>query len=85
LAAAGVSWIAGVSANLYSASSSASINCRRESRHPARPGKNPDRRHRTARAADFVDRESPLTQLPEWFQSMAAGNHAIKKRVRVQE
>ena len=37
------------------------------------------------RAADFVDGESPLTQLPELFKSMAAGNHAIKTLVRVHE
>jgi L-iditol 2-dehydrogenase len=37
------------------------------------------------RAADFVDGECPLTQLPELFKSMAAGNHAIKTLVRVHE
>jgi L-iditol 2-dehydrogenase len=37
------------------------------------------------RAADFVDGEAPLTQLPELFKSMAAGNHAIKTLVRVHE
>jgi len=37
------------------------------------------------RAADFVDGECPLTQLPELFQSMAAGNHAIKTLIRVHE
>lgn len=37
------------------------------------------------RAADFVDGECPLTQLPELFQSMAAGNRVIKTLVRVHE
>ncbi len=37
------------------------------------------------RAADFVDGECPLTQLPELFKSMAAGNHAVKTLVRVHE
>jgi L-iditol 2-dehydrogenase len=37
------------------------------------------------RAADFVDGECPLTQLPELFRSMAAGNHALKTLVRVHE
>jgi L-iditol 2-dehydrogenase len=37
------------------------------------------------RAADFVDGECPLTQLPELFKSMAAGNHAIKTLIRVHE
>jgi L-iditol 2-dehydrogenase len=37
------------------------------------------------RAADFVDGECPLTQLPELFKSMAAGNFAIKTLVRVRE
>lgn len=37
------------------------------------------------RAADFVDGECPLSQLPELFQSMAAGNHAIKTLIRVHE
>jgi len=37
------------------------------------------------RAADFVDGECPLTKLPELFQSMAAGNHAIKTMIRVHE
>jgi L-iditol 2-dehydrogenase len=37
------------------------------------------------RAADFVDGECPLTMLPELFQSMAAGNHAVKTLVRVKE
>jgi L-iditol 2-dehydrogenase len=35
-------------------------------------------------AGDFVDGECPLTQLPELFQQMAAGNHAIKTLIRVQ-
>jgi len=37
------------------------------------------------RAADFVDGGCPLTQLPELFKSMAAGNHAIKTLIRVHE
>ncbi len=37
------------------------------------------------RAADFVDGACPLSQLPELFQSMAAGNHAIKTLIRVHE
>jgi L-iditol 2-dehydrogenase len=37
------------------------------------------------RAADFVDGECPLSQLPELFKSMAAGNHAIKTLIRVHE
>jgi L-iditol 2-dehydrogenase len=38
------------------------------------------------RAADFVDGECPLTQLPELFKSMAAGNnHAVKTLIRVHE
>jgi L-iditol 2-dehydrogenase len=37
------------------------------------------------RAADFVDGECQLTQLPELFKSMAAGNHAIKTFIRVHE
>jgi len=37
------------------------------------------------RAADFVDGECPLTQLPELFRSMAAGNHALKTMIRVHE
>jgi len=39
----------------------------------------------TIRAADFVDGECPLTQLPELFKSMAAGNHAVKTLIRVHE
>jgi len=37
------------------------------------------------RAKDFVDGECPLTQLPELFKSMAAGNHAVKTLIRVRE
>jgi L-iditol 2-dehydrogenase len=37
------------------------------------------------RAMDFVDGECPLSQLPELFQSMAAGNHAVKTLIRVHE
>jgi len=35
------------------------------------------------RAADFVDGERPLSRLPELFQSMAAGNRAVKTLIRV--
>jgi len=37
------------------------------------------------RARDFVDGECPLSQLPELFKSMAAGNHAIKTLIKVHE
>jgi L-iditol 2-dehydrogenase len=37
------------------------------------------------RARDFVDGECPLSQLPELFKTMAAGNHAIKTLIRVHE
>jgi L-iditol 2-dehydrogenase len=37
------------------------------------------------RAEDFVDGECPLTQLPELFKSMAAGNHAVKTLIKVHE
>ncbi|HVM48233.1 MAG TPA: alcohol dehydrogenase catalytic domain-containing protein [Candidatus Acidoferrum sp.] len=37
------------------------------------------------RADDFVDRECSLSELPELFQAMAAGNQAVKTFVRVQE
>ena len=37
------------------------------------------------RAQDFVDGECPLTRLPELFEQMAAGNHAIKTLIRVHE
>jgi L-iditol 2-dehydrogenase len=37
------------------------------------------------RAKDFVDGECALTQLPELFRSMAAGNHAIKTFIRARE
>jgi L-iditol 2-dehydrogenase len=37
------------------------------------------------RAADFVDGECPLSAVPELFRSMAAGNRAVKTRVRVCE
>ena len=36
-------------------------------------------------AADFVDGECPLSNLPELFKSMAAGNHAVKTLICVQE
>jgi L-iditol 2-dehydrogenase len=35
------------------------------------------------RASDFVDGEALLDDLPELFQSMAAGNRAVKTLVRV--
>ena len=35
------------------------------------------------RAGDFVDGECPLAELPSLFQSMAAGNRAVKTLVRV--
>ena len=35
------------------------------------------------RAANFVDGERPLSRLPELFQSMAAGNRAVKTLIRV--
>jgi L-iditol 2-dehydrogenase len=37
------------------------------------------------RAADFVDGECPLSQLPELFKSMASGNHAVKTLIKVHE
>jgi L-iditol 2-dehydrogenase len=37
------------------------------------------------RAADFVGGECPLTQLPELFKSMAAGNQAVKTLIKVRE
>jgi L-iditol 2-dehydrogenase len=37
------------------------------------------------RAVDFVDGECPLSQLPELFKSMAAGNSAIKTLIKVRE
>jgi L-iditol 2-dehydrogenase len=37
------------------------------------------------RALDFVDGECPLTNLPQLFKSMAAGNHAVKTLIRVRE
>ena len=36
-------------------------------------------------AGDFVDGECPLSELPDLFRSMAAGNHAVKTLVRVHE
>src|SRR5438105_1460902 len=36
-------------------------------------------------ADDFVDGECPLSRLPELFQSMAAGNRAVKTLIRVHE
>jgi len=37
------------------------------------------------RAADFVNGECPLTQLPKLFQSMASGNRVVKTLIRVRE
>ena len=37
------------------------------------------------RAADFVDGESPLSNLPALFRSMATGNRAVKTLIRVKE
>jgi L-iditol 2-dehydrogenase len=37
------------------------------------------------RSADFVGGECPLSKLPGLFKSMAAGNHAVKTLIRVQE
>src|SRR5260221_8441324 len=37
------------------------------------------------RADDFVSGECPLSQLPQLFKSMAAGNRAVKTLVRVRE
>jgi L-iditol 2-dehydrogenase len=37
------------------------------------------------RATDFINGECPLTKLPELFQSMAAGNRAIKTLIKVRE
>jgi len=37
------------------------------------------------RARDFVSGECPLTELPELFRSMAAGNRAVKTLIRVHE
>ena len=37
------------------------------------------------RADDFVNGECPLSQLPQLFKSMAAGNHAVKTLVLVRE
>ena len=37
------------------------------------------------KADDFVDGECPLSELPQLFQSMAAGNRAVKTLVRVHE
>ncbi|HYG34637.1 MAG TPA: zinc-binding dehydrogenase [Clostridia bacterium] len=37
------------------------------------------------RAADFVDGEAPLSQLPSLLKSMASGNRAVKTLIRVKE
>jgi len=36
-------------------------------------------------ACDFVDGQSPLSELPKLFRAMAAGNHAVKSLIRVRE
>jgi L-iditol 2-dehydrogenase len=36
-------------------------------------------------AGDFVDGECPLSRLPQLFQSLAAGNRAVKTLIRVRE
>ena len=36
-------------------------------------------------AGDFVDGECPLSELPQLFKQMAAGNHAVKTLVEVHE
>jgi L-iditol 2-dehydrogenase len=35
------------------------------------------------RAADFVDGECPLSELPSLFKSMTLGNHAVKTLINV--
>jgi L-iditol 2-dehydrogenase len=40
---------------------------------------------RVIRSEDFVDGQWPLTQLPELFRLMAAGNRAIKTMINVRE
>jgi L-iditol 2-dehydrogenase len=37
------------------------------------------------RSSDFVDGECPLTDLPRLFESMAAGNRALKTLIRVRD
>jgi len=37
------------------------------------------------RAEDFVDGECPLSKLPQLFESMAAGNQAVKTLIKVRE
>ncbi len=37
------------------------------------------------RATDFVDGECPLSELPDLFKTMAAGNRAVKTLIRVKE
>jgi L-iditol 2-dehydrogenase len=37
------------------------------------------------RARDFVDGKSSLSELPQLFKSMAAGNHAVKTMINVSE
>lgn len=37
------------------------------------------------RAADFVDNECPLSQLPDLFKRMTQGNRAVKTLIRVRE
>ena len=37
------------------------------------------------RADDFVDGEAPLSKLPDLFHQLAAGNRAVKTRIRLRE
>jgi hypothetical protein len=37
------------------------------------------------RAADFVDGECALSELPKLFKSMTGGNHAVKTFIDVQK
>jgi L-iditol 2-dehydrogenase len=41
--------------------------------------------HGVVRASEFVSGECPLSQLPELFRSMTAGNRAVKTLIRVRE
>jgi len=40
---------------------------------------------KAVRAADFVNGDCALSQLPELFQSMAKGNHAVKTLIKVED
>jgi L-iditol 2-dehydrogenase len=39
----------------------------------------------SVRAKEFVDGECPLSELPQLFGAMAAGNRAVKTLIRVNE